>query len=62
MKVRDDDLLVQLLEEFPHLHISQHTMNKMWRQQLAQTEQLEAASGRARLKLQNEVSVHILTF
>lgn len=55
MKVRDDDLLVQLLEEFPHLHISQHTMNKMWRQQLAQTEQLKAASGRARLKLQNEV-------
>ncbi|XP_021270420.1 centrosomal protein of 95 kDa isoform X2 [Numida meleagris] len=55
MKVRDDDLLFQLLEEFPHLHISQHTMNKMWRQQLAQTEQLKAASGRARLKLQNEV-------
>uniref|UniRef100_A0A669Q965 Centrosomal protein 95 n=1 Tax=Phasianus colchicus TaxID=9054 RepID=A0A669Q965_PHACC len=55
MKVRDDDLLVKLLEEFPHLHISQHTMNKMWRQQLAQTEQLKAASGRARLKLQNEV-------
>ncbi|XP_072207741.1 centrosomal protein of 95 kDa isoform X2 [Excalfactoria chinensis] len=55
MKVRDDDLLVQLLEEFPHLHISQHTMNKMWRQQLAQTQQLKAASGRARLKLQNEV-------
>ncbi|NXJ07439.1 CEP95 protein, partial [Odontophorus gujanensis] len=55
MKVRDDDLLLQLLEEFPHLHISQHTMNKMWQQQLAQTEQLQAASGRARLKLQNEV-------
>uniref|UniRef100_A0A669PR04 Centrosomal protein 95 n=1 Tax=Phasianus colchicus TaxID=9054 RepID=A0A669PR04_PHACC len=55
VKVRDDDLLVKLLEEFPHLHISQHTMNKMWRQQLAQTEQLKAASGRARLKLQNEV-------
>ncbi|NXI67511.1 CEP95 protein, partial [Anseranas semipalmata] len=54
-KVRDDDLLFQLLEEFPHLHISHHTMNKMWRQQLAQTEQLKAASGRARLKLQNEV-------
>ncbi|XP_015735052.1 centrosomal protein of 95 kDa isoform X2 [Coturnix japonica] len=55
MKVGDDDLLVQLLEEFPHLHISQHTMNKMWRQQLAQTQQLKAASGRARLKLQNEI-------
>ncbi|XP_035414872.1 centrosomal protein of 95 kDa isoform X4 [Cygnus atratus] len=54
MEVRDDDLLLQLLEEFPHLHISNHMMNKMWHQQLAQTEQLKAASGRARLKLQNE--------
>ncbi|NXG49680.1 CEP95 protein, partial [Psilopogon haemacephalus] len=55
MKVRDDDLLFQLLEEFPHLHISHHTMNKMWQQQLAQTEQLKAASGRSRPKIQNEV-------
>ncbi|NWZ27862.1 CEP95 protein, partial [Asarcornis scutulata] len=55
MEVRDDDLLLQLLEEFPHLRISNHMMNKMWRQQLAQTEQLKAASGRAKLKLQNEV-------
>ncbi|XP_032858166.2 centrosomal protein of 95 kDa isoform X7 [Tyto alba] len=55
MKVRDDDLLFQLLEEFPHLHISHHTMNKMWQQQLAHTEQLKAASGITRPKLQNEV-------
>ncbi|NXG72323.1 CEP95 protein, partial [Baryphthengus martii] len=55
MKIRDDDLLFQLLEEFPHLHISHHTMNKMWQQQLAHTEQLKAASGRTRPKLQNEV-------
>ncbi|XP_009978801.1 PREDICTED: centrosomal protein of 95 kDa, partial [Tauraco erythrolophus] len=55
MKVRDDDLLLQLLEEFPHLHISHHTMNKMWQQQLAHTEQLKAASARTRPKLQNEV-------
>ncbi|XP_009697493.1 PREDICTED: centrosomal protein of 95 kDa-like [Cariama cristata] len=55
MKVRDDDLLFQLLEEFPHLHISHHTMNKMWQKQLAHTEQLKAASGRTRPKLQNEV-------
>ncbi|XP_072737728.1 centrosomal protein of 95 kDa isoform X2 [Ciconia boyciana] len=55
MKVRDDDLLFQLLEEFPHLHISHHTMNKMWQQQLAHTQQLKAASGRTRPKLQNEV-------
>lgn len=62
VKVRDDDLLFQLLEEFPHLHISHHAMNKMWQQQLAHTEQLKAASGRARPKLQNEVSILILTF
>ncbi|XP_061867018.1 centrosomal protein of 95 kDa isoform X2 [Colius striatus] len=55
MKIRDDDLLFQLLEEFPHLQISHHTMNKMWQQQLAHTEQLKAASGRTRAKLQNEV-------
>ncbi|KFZ67324.1 Centrosomal protein of 95 kDa, partial [Podiceps cristatus] len=54
MKIRNDDLLFQLLEEFPHLHISRHTMNKMWQQQLAHTEQLKAASGRTRPKLQNE--------
>ncbi|KAM8797040.1 centrosomal protein of 95 kDa [Eudromia elegans] len=57
MKVKDDDLLFLLLEEFPHLHISHHTMKKMCQQQLAQIEQLKAVSGkdRARLKLQNEV-------
>uniref|UniRef100_A0A8C8RCC0 Centrosomal protein 95 n=1 Tax=Pelusios castaneus TaxID=367368 RepID=A0A8C8RCC0_9SAUR len=57
MKVKDNDLLPLLLEEFPHLHISRHTMNKMWQQQLAQIDQLKSASGRdrSRLKLQNEV-------
>ncbi|XP_054026885.1 centrosomal protein of 95 kDa [Dryobates pubescens] len=55
MKVRDDDLLLQLLEEFPHLHISHPTMKKMWQQQLSQTEQLKPASGRTRAKFQNEV-------
>ncbi|XP_074870653.1 centrosomal protein of 95 kDa isoform X2 [Carettochelys insculpta] len=57
MKVKDHDLLPLLLEEFPYLHISHHSMNKMWQQQLAQIEQLKSASGkdRSRLKLQNEV-------
>uniref|UniRef100_A0A8B9VWG4 Centrosomal protein 95 n=1 Tax=Anas zonorhyncha TaxID=75864 RepID=A0A8B9VWG4_9AVES len=54
VEVRDDDLLLQLLEEFPHLHISNHMMNKMWRQQLAQTEQLKAASVLARTELLTE--------
>ncbi|XP_030317709.1 centrosomal protein of 95 kDa [Calypte anna] len=55
IKLRDDDLLLQLLEEFPHLHISDHTMKKMCQQQLAHTEQLKAASGKTRPKPQNEV-------
>ncbi|XP_067403448.1 centrosomal protein of 95 kDa isoform X2 [Emydura macquarii macquarii] len=57
MKVKDNDLLPLLLEEFPYLHVSRHSMNKMWQQQLAQIEQLKAASGkeRSRLKLHNEV-------
>ncbi|NXM68330.1 CEP95 protein, partial [Serilophus lunatus] len=55
MTIRDNDLLLKLLEEFPYLHISHHTLNKMWQQQLAHTEHLKAASGRITPKLQNEV-------
>ncbi|XP_041265404.1 centrosomal protein of 95 kDa isoform X3 [Onychostruthus taczanowskii] len=55
MTIRDNDLLLQLLEEFPHLHISPNTLNKMWHQQLAQTMHLKAPSARPRPKLQNEV-------
>ncbi|XP_072793062.1 centrosomal protein of 95 kDa isoform X3 [Taeniopygia guttata] len=55
MTIRDNDLLLQLLEEFPHLHISPRTLNKMWQQQLAQTAHLKAPSARPRPNLQNEV-------
>ncbi|NXT69672.1 CEP95 protein, partial [Chaetops frenatus] len=55
MTVRDNDLLLQLLEEFPHLHISPRTLRKMWQQQLAHTLHLKAPSARPRPKLQNEV-------
>ncbi|NXU90520.1 CEP95 protein, partial [Xiphorhynchus elegans] len=55
MTIRDNDLLVKLLEEFPYLHISHRTLNKMWQQQLAHTEHLQAAPGRTSLKLLNEV-------
>ncbi|XP_064584294.1 centrosomal protein of 95 kDa isoform X2 [Zonotrichia leucophrys gambelii] len=55
MTIRDNDLLLQLLEEFPHLHISSHTLEKMWHQQLAQTEHLKAPSARPRPKVQTEV-------
>ncbi|XP_039418429.1 centrosomal protein of 95 kDa isoform X2 [Corvus cornix cornix] len=55
MTIRDNDLLLQLLEEFPHLHISPCTLNKMWQRQLAHTLHLKVLSGRPRPKLQNEV-------
>ncbi|XP_017594630.1 PREDICTED: centrosomal protein of 95 kDa isoform X2 [Corvus brachyrhynchos] len=55
MTIRDNDLLLQLLEEFPHLHISPCTLNKMWQRQLAHTLHLKVLSGRPRSKLQNEV-------
>ncbi|XP_051851244.1 centrosomal protein of 95 kDa isoform X2 [Antechinus flavipes] len=46
LKIKDDNLLPLLLEEFPYLHISGQTLGKMWKQQLFQTEQLrKMASG-----------------
>ncbi|KAJ7398859.1 centrosomal protein of 95 kDa isoform X3 [Pitangus sulphuratus] len=53
--IRDNELLVKLLQEFPSLHISHRTLNKMWERQLAHTEHLQAAPARARPKLLNEV-------
>ncbi|NXQ25480.1 CEP95 protein, partial [Alaudala cheleensis] len=55
MTIRDNDLLLQLLEEFPHLHVAPRTLNKMWQRQLAQTLLLKAPTARPRAKLQNEV-------
>ncbi|NXG17845.1 CEP95 protein, partial [Grallaria varia] len=55
MTIKDNDLLVKLLEEFPYLHIPYRTLNKMWQQQLTHTEHLQAAPGRTRPKLLNEV-------
>ncbi|XP_038632491.1 centrosomal protein of 95 kDa-like isoform X3 [Scyliorhinus canicula] len=40
MKIQDNDLLPLLLEEFPYLPISPHTLNRMWKQQFKQIEQL----------------------
>lgn len=58
MKIKENDLLPILLEEFPHLQISQHTLSTMWKGQLAQVEQL-ARSGqedeRSERQLQKEV-------
>ncbi|XP_063816876.1 centrosomal protein of 95 kDa isoform X2 [Pseudophryne corroboree] len=58
MKVKENDLLPLLLEEFPHLQISPHTLTTMWKEQLAQVEQLARASqedNRSERKLHKEV-------
>ncbi|XP_029456617.1 centrosomal protein of 95 kDa isoform X2 [Rhinatrema bivittatum] len=60
IKIKDNDLLPLLLEEFPYLHISPHTLNQMWKQQFAQMEQLTKSASeedRSRVKLINEVEV-----
>ncbi|KAH9494854.1 hypothetical protein Btru_015833 [Bulinus truncatus] len=38
--VGDEDLLPALLEEFPYLHLSEHTWHELWRQGLHQIEAL----------------------
>nr|XP_056707857.1 centrosomal protein of 95 kDa [Euleptes europaea] len=55
MKVKENNLLPLLMEEFPHLHISRPTMNKMWQKQIAQIELLKSPSHRTQRKLQSEV-------
>ncbi|KAM4665057.1 centrosomal protein of 95 kDa [Discoglossus pictus] len=58
MKIKDNDLLPLLLDEFPYLQISPHTLNKMWKGQVAQMEQLSRSAqedDRSEKKLQNEV-------
>ncbi|KAG9468091.1 hypothetical protein GDO78_013765 [Eleutherodactylus coqui] len=44
MKIKENDLLPLLLEEFPPLQISPHMLNSMWKGQLVQAQQL-ARSG-----------------
>ncbi|XP_008114591.1 centrosomal protein of 95 kDa isoform X2 [Anolis carolinensis] len=55
LKVKENELLPKLLEDFPHLQISRPTMNRMWQQQVAQIDQLKSPINRSRQKLQNEV-------
>ncbi|XP_053231281.1 centrosomal protein of 95 kDa isoform X2 [Podarcis raffonei] len=54
MKVKENDLLPLLLEDFPHLHISRPVMNKMWHQQLAQIDHLKSTGSKNKFKLQSE--------
>uniref|UniRef100_UPI00398F743A centrosomal protein of 95 kDa-like n=1 Tax=Pristiophorus japonicus TaxID=55135 RepID=UPI00398F743A len=58
MKIQDNDLLPLLLEEFPYLPVSPHTMNRMWQQQFRQVEQLTrsgAEQDRNQAKLQSAI-------
>ncbi|KAG5853749.1 hypothetical protein ANANG_G00029590 [Anguilla anguilla] len=41
MKVKENDLLPLLLEEFPHLQLSPHTLTRMWKKQLKQVEEAQ---------------------
>ncbi|KPP79314.1 hypothetical protein Z043_101123, partial [Scleropages formosus] len=56
MKIHENDLLPTLLEEFPHLQLSPHTVNRMWKQQLKQVDRLAPLPDqRSRVKLANQV-------
>ncbi|KAM4603668.1 centrosomal protein of 95 kDa-like [Polymixia lowei] len=44
MRVKENDLLPVLLEEFPHLRVSPHSLGRMWEQQLDQMDKLHAVS------------------
>ncbi|XP_030638125.1 centrosomal protein of 95 kDa [Chanos chanos] len=56
LKVKENDLLPVVLEELPHLHLSPHTLNRMWKQQMKQVDRLNAPENqRRRNKLTNQV-------
>ncbi|TWW59495.1 Centrosomal protein of 95 kDa [Takifugu flavidus] len=44
VKVNENELLPALLEELPHLHISPHSLGRMWEQQMQQAHRLRAAA------------------
>lgn len=54
----DEDLMPILLEEFPHLYMSEHTWHELWRRGIAQIENLTRAyeeSKRKKSKAQQQV-------
>ncbi|XP_032945750.1 centrosomal protein of 95 kDa isoform X2 [Rhinolophus ferrumequinum] len=58
MKVNEHSLLPLMLEQFPFLHVSGQTLSKMWKQQIAQVEQLKKDAyreNRSKKKLQDEI-------
>ncbi|XP_077019702.1 centrosomal protein of 95 kDa [Tamandua tetradactyla] len=58
MKLKEYSLLPLMLEEFPFLYVSGQTLSKMWKQQIAQVEQLKKdafGENRSKKKLQDEI-------
>uniref|UniRef100_A0A8C4MH62 Centrosomal protein 95 n=1 Tax=Equus asinus asinus TaxID=83772 RepID=A0A8C4MH62_EQUAS len=58
MKVNEHGLLPLMLEQFPFLYVSGQTLSKMWKQQIAQVEQLKKDAyreNRSKKKLQDEI-------
>ncbi|XP_024616298.1 centrosomal protein of 95 kDa isoform X4 [Neophocaena asiaeorientalis asiaeorientalis] len=58
VKVNERSLLPLMLEQFPFLYVSGQTLGKMWRQQIAQVEQLKKEAyreNRSKKKLQDEI-------
>ncbi|XP_012309299.1 centrosomal protein of 95 kDa isoform X3 [Aotus nancymaae] len=58
MKVSEHSLLPLMLEQFPFLSVSGPTLSKMWKQQIAQVEQLKKEAcreNRSKKKLQDEI-------
>ncbi|XP_051014874.1 centrosomal protein of 95 kDa [Acomys russatus] len=58
MKVNEHSLLPLMLEQFPFLYVSDPTLTKMWKQQIAQVEQLKREAqreNRSKKKLQDEI-------
>ncbi|ELK12457.1 Coiled-coil domain-containing protein 45 [Pteropus alecto] len=56
-KVNEHSLLPLMLEQFPFLYVSGQTLSKMWKQQIAQIEQLKKdahGENRSKKKLQDE--------
>lgn len=59
----EEDLLPLLLEEFPHLHLSEHTWHELWKQGLSQIEALtrahqESQRKKSRAQCQLEDAAH----
>lgn len=58
MTVKEHSLLPLMLEQFPFLYVSGQTLSKMWKQQIAQIEQLRkdaCRENRSKKKLQDEI-------